>query len=131
MARTGRQDNGAAIPRHTFYHIEQRLLPDHQVEQLWRIIGIYGMLVTCCADPSVSMWWKINVRGISHQKAVEELVHEEAQDADHGVAQMVDEEHVHNHCFVASSERPLVSHKTYKKDELVEELKEKKPQEYK
>lgn len=53
---------------------------------------------------------------ISYQEAVEELVHKEAQDADDGIAQMVDEEHVHNHCFVASSERPLVAHKTYEKD---------------
>lgn len=52
----------------------------------------------------------------SHQKAVEELVHKEAQDTDDSVAQMVDKEHVHDNCFVASSERPLVAHKTYEKD---------------
>lgn len=51
-----------------------------------------------------------------YQKAVEELMYKEAQDADDGIAQMVDEEHVHNNCFVASSERPLVAHKTNKKD---------------
>lgn len=67
------------------------------------------------------MFWDI-----SYQKAVEELVHKETQDADDGVAQMVDEEHVHNNCFVALGECPLVPHKTYKKDQLVEQLKGKK-----
>lgn len=63
---------------------------------------------------------------ISYQEAVEELMHKEAQDADDGVAQMVDKEHVHNDSFVASGERPLVAHKTDEKDYLVEQLKEKK-----
>lgn len=34
------QNNRAAIPRHTLYHIEQGLLSDHQVEQLWRAINV-------------------------------------------------------------------------------------------
>lgn len=63
------------------------------------------------------------VNDISYQKAVEELMNKEAQDADDGVTQMVDEEHVHHHCFVSSGERSLVAHKTYKKDQLVEQLK--------
>lgn len=60
---------------------------------------------------------------LSYQKAVEELMNKEAQDADDGIPQMVDKEHVHHDCFVASSERPLVPHKTYKKHQLVEKLK--------
>lgn len=63
---------------------------------------------------------------VTYQKAVEELMHEEAQDTDDGIAQMVDKEHVHNHCLVASSECSLVSHKTHKKHNFVEELKDKK-----
>lgn len=51
----------------------------------------------------------------SHQKAVEELVNKEAEDADDGVAQMVDEEHVHHDRFVASSERSLVAHEAHEK----------------
>lgn len=57
-----------------------------------------------------------NVWEISYQKAEEELVHKKAQDADDGITQMVDKEHVHYNCFVASSERPLVANKTYEKD---------------
>lgn len=57
---------------------------------------------------------------ISYQKAVEELVHKKAQDTDDGITQMVDKEHVHYNCFVASSERPLVANETYQKDQLVE-----------
>lgn len=53
---------------------------------------------------------------ITYQKAVEKLMHEEAQDTDDSIAQMVDKEHVHNNGFVASSECSLVSHKTYEKD---------------
>lgn len=34
------ENNRAAIPRHALYHVEQRLLSDHQVEQLWREIGV-------------------------------------------------------------------------------------------
>lgn len=60
---------------------------------------------------------------LSYHKAVEELMNKEAQDADDGIQQMVDKEHVHHDCFVASSERPLVPHKTYKKHQLVEKLK--------
>lgn len=56
---------------------------------------------------------KRNVCEISYQKAVEELVHEETQNTDDGIAQMVDKEHVHNNCFVATGECSLVSHKTY------------------
>lgn len=33
--QNGCQNNRAAIPRHALYHVEQRLLSDHQVEQLW------------------------------------------------------------------------------------------------
>lgn len=36
----GGQNNGAAIPGHTLYYIEQSLLSDHQVKQLWREIDI-------------------------------------------------------------------------------------------
>lgn len=50
-------------------------------------------------------------------------MNKEAQDTDDGIPQMVDKEHVHHNCFVASSERPLVPHKTYKKHQLVEKLK--------
>lgn len=38
--QNGRQNDGAAIPRYTLYHVEQRLLSDHQVEQLWSKNGI-------------------------------------------------------------------------------------------
>lgn len=62
--------------------------------------------------------WKI-----SDQKTVEELVHKEAEDADDGVTQVIDEEHVHHDCLVAPSERPLVAHETHKEDQLVEKLK--------
>ena len=31
-----RQNDRAAVPRHALYHVEQRLLSDHQVEQLRR-----------------------------------------------------------------------------------------------
>lgn len=53
-------------------------------------------------------------------------MNKEAQDADDGVAHVIDKEHVHHNCFVASSERPLVADKTYEEDQLVEELKCKK-----
>lgn len=53
---------------------------------------------------------------MSYQKAVEKLMHEETQDTDDSVAQVVNKEHVHNNCFVASNEGPLVPHKTYKKN---------------
>lgn len=59
---------------------------------------------------------------VSYQEAVEELVHEQAQNADDSVAQMVDEEHVHHYCFVAAGERSLVPYKTHQKDYLVEQL---------
>lgn len=49
-------------------------------------------------------------------------MHKEAQDTDEGVAQVVDEEHVHHHRLVAPSERPLVAHETHKEDQLVEKL---------
>lgn len=32
--QNSRQNNRAAIPRYALYHVEQRLLSDHQVEQL-------------------------------------------------------------------------------------------------
>lgn len=50
-------------------------------------------------------------------------MNKEAQDTDDGITQMVDKKHVHHNCFVASSERPLVAHKTYEKHYLVEKLK--------
>lgn len=53
---------------------------------------------------------------MSYQKAVEKLMHEETQDTDDSVAQVVNKEHVHNNCFVASNEGSLVPHKTYKKN---------------
>lgn len=53
-------------------------------------------------------------------------MNKEAQDADDGITHVIDEEHVHHHCFVASGERPLVPHKTHEEDQLVEELKRKK-----
>ena len=53
---------------------------------------------------------------ISYQEAIEELMYKKAQNADDGISQMVYKEHVHHNCFVASSERSLVAHKTYKKD---------------
>lgn len=53
-------------------------------------------------------------------------MNKEAQDADDGVTHVIDKEHVHHHCFVASGERPLVPHKTHEEDQLVEELKRKK-----
>lgn len=34
--QNGSQNNRAAIFRHALYHVEQRLLSDHQVKQLWR-----------------------------------------------------------------------------------------------
>lgn len=63
------------------------------------------------------------MRKISDQKTVEELVHKEAEDADDGVTQVINEEHVHHDCLVAPSERPLVAHETHKEDQLVEKLK--------
>ena len=57
-----------------------------------------------------------NVREISYQEAVEELVHKQAEDADDGVAQVVNKEHVHYDRFVASSKRPLVAHETHEED---------------
>lgn len=60
-----------------------------------------------------------------YQKAVEELVNKEAQDADDGITHVIDKEHVHHNRLVASSEGPLVPHKTHEKDQLVEELKHK------
>lgn len=51
---------------------------------------------------------------ISYQKAVEELMNKEAQDTEEGKNQIVDKEHVHHNCFVASSKCSLVAHKTYK-----------------
>lgn len=62
-----------------------------------------------------------------YQKAVEELVNKEAQDADDGITHVIDKEHVHHNGLVASSERPLVPHKTDEEHQLVEELKGKKP----
>lgn len=53
-------------------------------------------------------------------------MNKEAQDADDGITHVVDKEHVHHNCLVASSERPLVADKTHKEDQLVEELKCKK-----
>lgn len=61
-----------------------------------------------------------------YQKAVEELVNKEAQDADDCITHVIDKEHVHHNCFVASSERPLVPDKTHQEDQLVEELKDEK-----
>lgn len=61
-----------------------------------------------------------------YQKAVEELVNKEAQHADDGITQVIDEEHVHHNCFVASRERPLVPDKTHQEDQLVEELEDEK-----
>lgn len=43
-------------------------------------------------------------------------MHKKAQDTDDGITQMVDKEHVHYNCFVASSERPLVANETNQKD---------------
>lgn len=57
-------------------------------------------------------------------------MHEETEDTDDGIAQMVDKEHVHNNCFVASDERSLVPHKAYEKDQLVEQLKDKKTRQW-
>lgn len=62
---------------------------------------------------------------MSYQKAVEELVHEEAKDTDDGVAQMVDKQHVHDDRFVATGERSLVAHKAHEKDDLVKQLQKK------
>lgn len=75
----------------------------------------------------VMLHWSVspNVNTFPYQEAVEELMHKEAQDADNSIAQMVYKEHVHNNCFVASSERSLVSHKTHEKDYFVEQLEEK------
>lgn len=56
------------------------------------------------------------MREISYQEAVEELVHKQAEDADDGVAQVVNKEHVHYDRFVASSKRPLVAHETHEED---------------
>lgn len=61
-----------------------------------------------------------------YQKAVEELVNKEAQDADDGITHVIDKEHIHHNCFVASSECPLVPKKTHEEDQLVEELSHKK-----
>lgn len=63
------------------------------------------------------------MRRRSYQEAVEELVNKEAQDTDEGVTHMVNKKHVHHNGFVASSEYALVAHKTHKKHQLVEELK--------
>lgn len=67
------------------------------------------------SEPSANIH-NYNIKEKSYQKAVEELMNKEAQDADDRIAQMVDKEHVHHNCFVPSSERSLVAHKTYKKD---------------
>lgn len=61
-----------------------------------------------------------------YQKAVEELMNKEAQDTDDGITHVIDKEHVHHNCLVASSERPLVPDKTHEEDQLVEELKHNK-----
>lgn len=53
-------------------------------------------------------------------------MNKEAQDADDGITHVIDEEHVHHNCLVASGERPLVPHKTHEEHQLVEELKRKK-----
>lgn len=50
----------------------------------------------------------------SYQEAVEKLMYKEAQHTDDGVAQMVDKQHVHDHCFVATCECPLIAHKAHK-----------------
>lgn len=52
----------------------------------------------------------------SYQKAVEKLMHKETQDTDDGISQMVDKEHVHHNCFVASRKCALIAHKTGKED---------------
>lgn len=55
-------------------------------------------------------------------------MHEEAQDTDDGITQMVDEKHVHDNCFVASGKSPLIPHKTHKEDKLIKKLKMNKEQ---
>lgn len=52
----------------------------------------------------------------SYQKAVEKLVNKETQDTDDGVSQVIDKEHVHHDCFVASRECALIAHKTGQED---------------
>lgn len=60
--------------------------------------------------------------GLSYQEAVEEFVGEEPQRADDDVAHVVEERHVHDHGFVASSERPTVPDKAHQKHYLVQQL---------
>ena len=59
---------------------------------------------------------------VSHQEAVEELVHTEAQHTDHSVGHMVEEQCVQKDLPVAPRERHLVVHEAQHKHQLVEQL---------
>lgn len=61
-----------------------------------------------------------------YQYAVEELVDKQAKHADDDIGDVQEEGDVHNDCFVASSERALVPHKTHQEDNLIQQLKEKR-----
>ena len=67
----------------------------------------------------------MSVQGrVTDQEAVEELVSKKSQHTDDGVAQMVEEEHVHHHGLVPPGERALVPHEAHQEHHLVEQLKD-------
>lgn len=58
----------------------------------------------------------------THQEAIEELVHAEAQHADQNIGHVVEKSHVHDDRSVATGESPTVPNKAHQEHDFVTEL---------